>query len=115
MVGGEDLVVVVPGRRHLSGGDDERPVDEAEVELGPEPLLARDRVGADVCAREDGGRSHLASGTDGLGDDITCADVERATERAERRVEICKRFEEERPAVRGAAVAGAPDPFVEHE
>ena len=107
--------MVVPGRRHLSRRNDERAVDEAKIDLRGEPPLPGNRIGAHVRAREDGGRSHLAGGTHRFRDDVTNTNIERRAERPERRLEVCKRFEEKGVAVRRPAVARLPDPLVEHE
>ena len=80
VVGREHLVVVVAGRGDLSRGNDVVAVDETEVELGREPALPRDRVRADVGAREDGGRADRARRPHRLGDDLAAAHLECAAE-----------------------------------
>ena len=82
--------MVVPRWRHLAGGNHERAVDEAEVDLDGESLLTRDRIRTDVGAREDGRRPHLAGGAHRFGHDVAHPNVERRTERSQRRVEVGK-------------------------
>ena len=115
MVGREHLVVVVAGRGDLARGNDVVAVDEAEVELGREPALPRDRVRADVGAREDGGRADRARRPHRLGHDLAPAHVERAAEPAERRVEVGERLLEERATAGGRAEARAADAVVDDE
>ena len=60
-------------------------------------------------------RANLPRGPDGLGHDLAAADVERAAEPTERRVEVGERLAEKRTPAGRRAEARAADAVVEDE
>ncbi len=82
--------MVISGRSHLAGGNDEAAVNEAKIDLSRQPALACNGVRADVGAREDGCSPHLARGPQGLSDHVALTYVERTAKLSERRIEVDK-------------------------
>jgi len=110
--------VIRPRGREIAGRHDRHPregpqLDSLLLASSAQPTLARPRVGADVVAQKDGGRTSLRRDRERLLDDVSSSERERAPARGERGAQIAERVEEERDPV-GHAEALEHD-WIEHE